>query len=105
MLYIFFLGQAIVGDKTVAFLLMDEEMYFGMSCLADASPIVERGIALHKVVYLGFCSKVAYLIIKIVALHQHIIHIKIELQSCYRNTQLLLHYNFLGIIIISIFCR
>ncbi|KAL9312514.1 hypothetical protein ACSQ67_017966 [Phaseolus vulgaris] len=43
--------QAIVGDKTVAFLLMDEEMYSGMSCLVDASPIVERGIALQKMIH------------------------------------------------------
>ncbi|XP_054797957.1 1,4-alpha-glucan-branching enzyme 1, chloroplastic/amyloplastic-like isoform X2 [Prosopis cineraria] len=40
--------QAIVGDKTVAFFLMDKEMYSGMSCLTDASPTIERGIALHK---------------------------------------------------------
>lgn len=33
----------------MAFLLMDKEMYFGMSCLTDASPVVDRGIALHKV--------------------------------------------------------
>lgn len=44
-----YIGQAIVGDKTISFLLMDKEMYSGMSCLTDASPIVERGIALHKV--------------------------------------------------------
>lgn len=44
-----FTGQAIVGDKTIAFLLMDKEMYSGMSCLTDASPVVERGMALHKV--------------------------------------------------------
>lgn len=41
--------QAIVGDKTIAFLLMDEEMYSGMSCLTEPSPTVERGLALHKV--------------------------------------------------------
>ena len=41
--------QAIVGDKTIAFLLMDKEMYSGMSCLTDASPTIDRGIALHKV--------------------------------------------------------
>ncbi|KAL6011913.1 hypothetical protein ACLOJK_002379 [Asimina triloba] len=40
--------QAIVGDKTIAFLLMDEEMYTGMSCLTEASPVVDRGIALQK---------------------------------------------------------
>ncbi|CAO2833745.1 unnamed protein product [Amaranthus hypochondriacus] len=44
--------QAIVGDKTVAFLLMDQEMYTGMSCLTEASPVVERGIALHKMIHL-----------------------------------------------------
>ena len=43
--------QAIVGDKTIAFFLMDEEMYTGMSCLTDASPAVERGIALHKMIH------------------------------------------------------
>ena len=43
------LVQSIVGDKTIAFFLMDKEMYSGMSCLTDASPTVERGIALHKV--------------------------------------------------------
>ena len=41
--------QAIVGDKTIAFLLMDQEMYTGMSCFTEASPVIERGIALHKV--------------------------------------------------------
>lgn len=54
-------AQSIVGDKTIAFLLMDEEMYYGMSSLVDASPTIERGIALHKVCFTtlyftGFCS-------------------------------------------------
>lgn len=44
-----FIFQAIVGDKTIAFFLMDQEMYSGMSSLTDASPTIERGIALHKV--------------------------------------------------------
>lgn len=43
--------QAIVGDKTIAFLLMDMEMYAGMSCLAEASPVIDRGIALHKMIH------------------------------------------------------
>ncbi|KAG5613596.1 hypothetical protein H5410_024877 [Solanum commersonii] len=43
--------QSIVGDKTIAFLLMDKEMYSGMSCLTDASPVVDRGIALHKMIH------------------------------------------------------
>lgn len=38
-----------MGDKTIAFSLMDKEMYSGMSCLTEASPVIERGIALHKV--------------------------------------------------------
>ncbi|KAF3974987.1 hypothetical protein CMV_001728 [Castanea mollissima] len=43
--------QAIVGDKTIAFFLMDKEMYSGMSCLTDASPTIDRGIALHKMIH------------------------------------------------------
>ncbi|KAJ0763984.1 putative 1,4-alpha-glucan branching enzyme [Helianthus annuus] len=43
--------QSIVGDKTIAFLLMDNEMYFGMSCLKEASPPIDRGIALHKMIH------------------------------------------------------
>lgn len=41
--------QSLVGDKTFAFLLMDKEMYFGMSASNPSSPVVDRGIALHKV--------------------------------------------------------
>ncbi|KAJ4775431.1 hypothetical protein LUZ62_059688 [Rhynchospora pubera] len=43
--------QAIVGDKTVAFLLMDKEMYTGMSDLEPASPVIDRGIALQKMIH------------------------------------------------------
>lgn len=43
--------QSIVGDKTIAFTLMDKDMYNGMSCLTEASPVVERGIALHKMIH------------------------------------------------------
>nr|XP_027190205.1 1,4-alpha-glucan-branching enzyme 1, chloroplastic/amyloplastic isoform X3 [Cicer arietinum] len=43
--------QAIVGDKTIAFLLMDKEMYSSMSCLTDPSPTIDRGIALHKMIH------------------------------------------------------
>ncbi|CAH1994024.1 unnamed protein product [Acanthoscelides obtectus] len=42
--------QALVGDKTVAFWLMDKEMYTHMSTLSDPSPIIDRGIALHKLI-------------------------------------------------------
>lgn len=42
--------QALVGDKTLAFWLMDKEMYTHMSVLSDPSAIVDRGIALHKMI-------------------------------------------------------
>jgi len=42
--------QALVGDKTIAFWLMDKEMYSGMSLLTPANHIVDRGIALHKMI-------------------------------------------------------
>eukprot|EP00929_Paragymnodinium_shiwhaense_P042984 TRINITY_DN22156_c0_g4_i1.p1 TRINITY_DN22156_c0_g4~~TRINITY_DN22156_c0_g4_i1.p1 ORF type:complete len:2062 (-),score=644.88 TRINITY_DN22156_c0_g4_i1:444-6629(-) len=44
--------QAIVGDKTIAFWLMDAEMYTGMSALHPASVCMERGLALHKMIRL-----------------------------------------------------
>lgn len=44
--------QALVGDKTLAFWLMDKEMYTHMSVLSDNSSIIERGIALHKMIRL-----------------------------------------------------
>ena len=43
--------QALVGDKTIAFWLMDAAMYDSMS-LDKSSPAVDRGIALHKMVRL-----------------------------------------------------
>ncbi|XP_017469675.1 PREDICTED: 1,4-alpha-glucan-branching enzyme isoform X2 [Rhagoletis zephyria] len=44
--------QALVGDKTIAFWLMDKEMYTHMSTLSEPSLIVDRGIALHKMIRL-----------------------------------------------------
>uniref|UniRef100_A0A1I8FHS6 1,4-alpha-glucan branching enzyme n=1 Tax=Macrostomum lignano TaxID=282301 RepID=A0A1I8FHS6_9PLAT len=44
--------QALVGDKTIAFWLMDKEMYTHMSTLSDPSLIIDRGIALHKMIRL-----------------------------------------------------
>jgi len=44
--------QALVGDKTVAFWLMDKEMYTHMSTLSDSSVIIDRGLALHKMIRL-----------------------------------------------------
>ena len=43
--------QALVGDKTIAFRLMDKEMYDSMSKLTP-NVIVDRGIALHKMIRL-----------------------------------------------------
>lgn len=44
--------QALVGDKTIAFWLMDKEMYDHMSVLTPRSAIIDRGIALHKMIRL-----------------------------------------------------
>eukprot|EP01130_Rhizamoeba_saxonica_P006020 TRINITY_DN2385_c0_g1_i2.p1 TRINITY_DN2385_c0_g1~~TRINITY_DN2385_c0_g1_i2.p1 ORF type:complete len:496 (-),score=120.54 TRINITY_DN2385_c0_g1_i2:84-1571(-) len=44
--------QALVGDKTLAFWLMDAEMYTGMTILQDRSAVIDRGIALHKMIRL-----------------------------------------------------
>jgi 1,4-alpha-glucan branching enzyme len=43
--------QALVGDKTLAFRLMDQEMYWHMG-KGDSDPVIERGIALHKIIRL-----------------------------------------------------
>lgn len=44
--------QALVGDKTIAFWLMDAAMYSDMNKDGFPSPAVERGIALHKMIRL-----------------------------------------------------
>jgi 1,4-alpha-glucan branching enzyme len=44
--------QAIVGDKTTAFWLMDAEMYTHMSTMSPPSMCVDRGLALHKMLRL-----------------------------------------------------
>ena len=43
--------QAIVGDKTLAFWLMDKEMYYHMQ-VDDQNLVIDRGIALHKMIRL-----------------------------------------------------
>ena len=43
--------QALVGSKTISFWLMDKEMYDKMAIRQDSS-IVDRGIALHKMIRL-----------------------------------------------------
>ncbi|XP_051535388.1 1,4-alpha-glucan-branching enzyme-like isoform X2 [Myxocyprinus asiaticus] len=44
--------QALVGDKTLAFWLMDKEMYTNMSTLIPMNSIIDRGIQLHKMIRL-----------------------------------------------------
>ena len=44
--------QALVGDKTLAFWLMDAEMYTNMSTLSPRTTTVDRGMALHKLIRL-----------------------------------------------------
>ncbi|MGJ8678010.1 MAG: alpha-amylase family glycosyl hydrolase [Akkermansiaceae bacterium] len=43
--------QALVGDKTIAFRLMDQEMYWHMQT-DQQHPVIDRGIALHKIIRL-----------------------------------------------------
>ncbi|MBV5313746.1 MAG: alpha amylase C-terminal domain-containing protein [Prolixibacteraceae bacterium] len=54
--------QALVGDKTIIFRLIDKEMYFSMG-KDQPNMAVERGIALHKMIRLATlsCAGGAYL--------------------------------------------
>lgn len=44
--------QALVGDKSIAFWLMDKEMYTNMSILSERTQVIDRGIQLHKLIRL-----------------------------------------------------
>lgn len=44
--------QALVGDKTIAFRLMDADMYWLMSKTTEKNITIERGVALHKMIRL-----------------------------------------------------
>ncbi|KAI5124749.1 hypothetical protein M0805_005383 [Coniferiporia weirii] len=44
--------QALVGDKTLAFWMMDKEMYTNMSDLTELTSVIDRGLALHKMIRL-----------------------------------------------------
>ncbi|KAM3367626.1 hypothetical protein ACQJBY_016285 [Aegilops geniculata] len=44
--------QALVGDKTIAFWLMDKDMYDFMALNGPSTPNIDRGIALHKMIRL-----------------------------------------------------
>jgi 1,4-alpha-glucan branching enzyme len=43
--------QSLVGDKTIAFWLMDKEMYFNLA-VDKPSLVIDRGLALHKMIRL-----------------------------------------------------
>lgn len=44
--------QALVGDKSIMMHLCDAQMYTNMSILTELTPVIERGIALHKLIRL-----------------------------------------------------
>ncbi|KLO96833.1 probable branching enzyme (be1) [Fusarium fujikuroi] len=44
--------QALVGDKTLMMHLCDAEMYTNMSTLSPLTPVIDRGMALHKMIRL-----------------------------------------------------
>lgn len=50
--------QALVGDKTIIFRLIDADMYWYMSKLMGSSYAVDRGIALHKMIRLVTASTI-----------------------------------------------
>lgn len=41
-----------VGDKTLAMWLFDKEIYDHMSRLSNETPVISRGLALHKMIRL-----------------------------------------------------
>ncbi|CAF3093645.1 unnamed protein product, partial [Rotaria sp. Silwood2] len=48
--------QAIVGDKTIAHWLFSEQIYSHMSVVSERTAIIERGLALHKMIRLLTCA-------------------------------------------------
>lgn len=50
--------QALVGDKTIIFRLIDADMYWYMSKLGGTSYQTDRGIALHKMIRLATLSTI-----------------------------------------------
>ena len=44
--------QALVGDKTLLMWLCDAELYTNMSVLSPMTPVIGRGMALHKIIRL-----------------------------------------------------
>lgn len=50
--------QALVGDKTIIFRLIDSDMYWFMSKWTNSTLRVDRGIALHKMIRLATASTI-----------------------------------------------
>ncbi|MCJ1234281.1 alpha-1,4-glucan branching enzyme [Varicellaria rhodocarpa] len=44
--------QALVGDKSLLMWLCDKELYTNMSTLTELTPVIERGLSLHKMIRL-----------------------------------------------------
>ncbi|KAL8982209.1 MAG: hypothetical protein Q9205_003203, partial [Flavoplaca limonia] len=44
--------QALVGDKSLLMWLCDKELYTHMSALTELTPVIERGLSLHKLIRL-----------------------------------------------------
>ncbi|UJR21858.1 hypothetical protein I4U23_024931 [Adineta vaga] len=44
--------QALVGDKTISHWLFDDQIYTHMSVFAERTSVIERGLALHKMIRL-----------------------------------------------------
>lgn len=45
-------NHRLVGDKSILMWLCDKELYTHMSTLTPFTPIIERGLALHKMIRL-----------------------------------------------------
>jgi len=45
-------NSRLVGDKTILFWLCDKELYTNMSTITDCTPIIARGMSLHKMIRL-----------------------------------------------------
>jgi len=81
--------QALVGDKTLAFWLMDKYMYSHMAIWNEPSLVIDRGLALHKMIrlithslggegYLNFIGTIIIIFIKLNFIITLIIFIKLN---------------------------
>lgn len=72
--------QALVGDKTLAFWLMDKEMYTHMSTLSENTHTIERGIALHKLLRMITHTLGGEGYVPPLSLRQHVLHVVLALE-------------------------